>query len=43
MTLKDSKSEYLQAGAAIAISSRKWDGSGYPNGLKGENIHILEE
>ena len=40
--LKDSKSEYLQAGAIIALTHHeKFDGSGYPNGLKGENIHVF--
>ena len=39
--LKDSKSEYLQAGAVIALTHHeKWDGSGYPRGISGENIHI---
>ena len=40
--LKDSKSEYLKAGATISHSHHeKFDGSGYPLGLSGENIPIL--
>ncbi|MDX1296146.1 MAG: response regulator [Sulfurimonadaceae bacterium] len=39
--LKSSKNPYLQAGAVIAHSHHeKFDGSGYPQGLKGEDIHI---
>ncbi|WP_320035904.1 HD domain-containing phosphohydrolase [Halarcobacter sp.] len=39
--LKESQSEYLKAGAIIALSHHeKFDGNGYPNGLKGEEIHI---
>jgi len=39
--LKDSQSEFLKAGAVIAINHHeKFDGSGYPNGLKGDEIHI---
>ena len=40
--LKDSGSEILRAGAEVAISHHeKYDGSGYPNGLKGTNIPIF--
>lgn len=40
--LKNSKSKYLKAGAVIANTHHeKYDGTGYPNGLKGENIPIL--
>ncbi|MEA3354744.1 MAG: DUF3369 domain-containing protein [Campylobacterota bacterium] len=39
--LKNSKREILQI-AEIVVSQHheKYDGSGYPNGLKGDNIHI---
>jgi len=40
--LKDSQSEYLKAGAIIALSHHeKFNGFGYPSGLKGEDIHIF--
>jgi response regulator RpfG family c-di-GMP phosphodiesterase len=40
--LKDSGSQILQAGAMIAASHHeKFDGSGYPNGLKGEEIPLF--
>ena len=39
--LADSTKEILKAGAIIAQQHHeKWNGSGYPNGLKGEEIHI---
>ncbi len=39
--LKHSKREILKASAIVAREHHeKWDGSGYPRGLKGENIHI---
>jgi len=39
--LSDSDSGLLQAGSVIALTHHeKWDGSGYPAGLKGDNIPI---
>lgn len=39
--LKDSQSELLQTAAQIALSHHeKFDGTGYPYGLKGENIPL---
>ena len=39
--LDDQNLSILQASAIVANEHHeKWDGSGYPNGLKGEDIHI---
>jgi putative two-component system response regulator len=40
--LKHSQSEYLKAGSIIALNHHeKYDGTGYPNKLKGESIPLL--
>jgi len=40
--LKNSTRPILQAAATVAYTHHeKWDGSGYPIGLKGEEIHIF--
>ncbi|SDJ58046.1 HD domain-containing phosphohydrolase [Salimicrobium halophilum] len=39
---RHSKRELLQAAARIAYEHHeKWDGTGYPRGIKGEDIHIF--
>ena len=40
--LKDSSRPILKAAALVAYRHHeKWDGTGYPNGTKGESIHIF--
>jgi response regulator RpfG family c-di-GMP phosphodiesterase len=40
--LKDSQSKYLRTGAVIALTHHEhWDGSGYPNGIAGEEIPLV--
>lgn len=40
--LKNSRRRILKAAAVIAAQHHeRWDGTGYPNGLKGEEIHIF--
>lgn len=40
--LKHSDRELLKTAALVAVQHHeKWDGTGYPNGLKGEEIHIF--
>ena len=39
--LKETHGKYLSEGAIIALNHHeKWDGTGYPNGISGENIPL---
>ncbi|MBN2897582.1 MAG: DUF3369 domain-containing protein [Clostridia bacterium] len=39
---KNSKRELLQVCAVVALQHHeRWDGNGYPNGLKGDHIHLF--
>lgn len=39
--LEGSKTKFIQMGEVIALNHHeKWDGNGYPNGLKGQNIPL---
>ncbi len=42
MMLKDAESPILKAGAIISLTHHeRFDGTGYPNGLRGEEIHLF--